>query len=88
MLVEALRFVVLGMNKECANSSDIRGTILWNLNFANPTLMAQGDERTAYSLVVPGFLGHVDINSGGYTERPLYWMLHDAVRPDVQLTSF
>lgn len=70
------------------NASDIRGTILWNLNFANPTLMAQGDERTAYSLVVPGFLGHVDITSGGYTERPLYWMLHDAVRPDVQLTSF
>lgn len=69
-------------------AGDIRGTILWNLNFANPTLMSQGDERTAYSLVVPGFLGNVDINSGGYTERPLYWMLHDAVRPDVQLTSF
>lgn len=69
-------------------AGDIQGTVLWNLNFANPVLMSQGDERTAYSLVVPGTLGNVDVNSTDRTERPLYWMLHDAVRPDVQLTSF
>lgn len=52
---------------------------LWNLNFAVlGNLVENGDERAGYSLVVP--LQPM--------ERPAYWMLYDAVRPDVQLPKY
>jgi hypothetical protein len=63
--------------------------ILWNLNFATLAgLVANNDERIAYSLVVPGVSGQVQPGSPSKTERPLYWMLYDAVRPDVHLPSY
>ncbi|MDZ4765224.1 MAG: cellulase family glycosylhydrolase [Chloroflexota bacterium] len=63
--------------------------MLWNLNFATLNSMIQNrDERAAYSLVLPGSAGVVDINSADRTERPLYWMIYDAVRPDVQLERY
>jgi polysaccharide biosynthesis protein PslG len=52
---------------------------LWNLNFANPILIEQRDERIAYSIVLP---------EGAPRERPLYWMLYDAVRPDETLERY
>jgi hypothetical protein len=52
---------------------------LWNLNFAMlGDLVAKGDERAAYSILVP-------LNP---SERPLFWMLYDAVRPDVTLPKY
>ncbi len=62
---------------------------LWNLNFALLAgLVQNGDERAAYSIVIPGANGVLDTNSTGLTERPLYWMIYDAVRPGVQLNSY
>ena len=52
---------------------------LWNLNFAQPPLIDQRDERVAYSIVLP---------EGAPRERPLYWMLFDAVRPDQELAQY
>jgi len=53
--------------------------VLWNMNFAwLPELVRQRDERAAYSLLVPL----------QPQERPLYWMIYDAVRPDVQLERY
>jgi hypothetical protein len=70
-------------------SPDLGVTSLWNLNFATLTgLIQNSDERVAYSMIVPGTLGVIDPNSSDRTERPIYWMLYDAVRPDVQLSSF
>jgi polysaccharide biosynthesis protein PslG len=70
-------------------SPDVGTTMLWNLNFATLAGLIQNrDERAAYSIIVPGTLGSVDPNSTDRTERPLFWMLYDAVRPDVQLPSF
>ena len=52
---------------------------LWNLNFAMlPSLLENRDERAAYGLIVPL----------QPRERPAYWMLYDAVRPDVQLERY
>jgi polysaccharide biosynthesis protein PslG len=52
---------------------------LWNLNFAIlGNLVEEGDERAAYSLLVPL----------QPAERPLYWMLYDAVRPDEELDRY
>ncbi len=63
--------------------------ILWNLNFATLAgLVANGDERIAYSIVLPGKDGVIDNNSTDTTERPLYWMIYDAVRPDTHLPSY
>lgn len=63
--------------------------ILWNLNFAVlNNLINERDERTAYSLMVPGSAGVVDVESEDVTERPLYWMIYDAVRPDIQLERY
>jgi hypothetical protein len=71
------------------SSPDLGVTSLWNLNFATLTgLIQNSDERVAYSMIVPGTLGVIDPNSADRTERPIYWMLYDAVRPDVQLPSF
>jgi len=58
---------------------DIGPMFLWNLNFAQPILIDQRDERIAYSIVLP---------EGQPKERPLYWMLYDASRPDEQLPRF
>lgn len=52
---------------------------LWNLNFAQPILIDQRDERVAYSIVLP---------EGAPRERPLYWMLYDASRPDEELPRY
>lgn len=75
---------------EIAQSSGYIGpVILWNLNFGVLAgLIENRDERVAYSLVMPGTLGNIDPTSRDRTERPLFWMIYDAVRPDVQLPSF
>jgi hypothetical protein len=52
---------------------------LWNLNFAMlGNLVQERDERVGYSLLVP-----LPVN-----ERPAFWMLYDAVRPDEQLDRY
>ena len=62
---------------------------LWNLNFATLFgMITNSDERAGYSIVVPGTSCQVDPNSTDTTERPLYWMLYDAVRPDEQLSTY
>ncbi|MEP7291810.1 MAG: hypothetical protein ABI835_08495 [Chloroflexota bacterium] len=62
---------------------------LWNLNFAMVAgLIGNADERIAYSIEVPGSAGVIDPSSPNRTERPLYWMIHDAVRPDVELDQY
>jgi hypothetical protein len=61
-------------------SMDYMGPMfLWNLNFAQPILIDQRDERVAYSIVLP---------EGAPRERPLFWMLYDAVRPDESLATY
>jgi hypothetical protein len=62
---------------------------LWNLNFAMLSGLITGrDERSAYSLVVPGSSCAIDAASTSRTERAAYWMLYDALRPEVQLNDF
>ncbi|NDJ63195.1 MAG: hypothetical protein GYB67_18895 [Chloroflexi bacterium] len=75
---------------EIGQQTDFIGPmILWNLNFAVlEGLVENGDTRAAYSIVIPGAGGVLDLNAGGLTERPLYWMIYDAVRPDVQLERY
>jgi hypothetical protein len=75
---------------EIGQSTDYIGPmILWNLNFALLSGMIDNrDERAAYSLLVPGTLCVVDVEDENITERPLFWMLYDAVRPDIQLDSY
>ncbi|MBZ0296057.1 MAG: hypothetical protein K8L99_26085 [Anaerolineae bacterium] len=52
---------------------------LWNLNFALlPSLIENRDERAAYGLIVPL----------QPRERPAYWMLYDAVHPDIMLDRY
>lgn len=65
---------------EMAQSFDYMGPmIIWNLNFALLAGMVENrDERAAYSLITP-------LNP---RERPAYWMIYDAVRPDVQLDKY
>lgn len=51
---------------------------LWNLNFGVlPELVDARIEMIAYSLLV--------LNQ---PERPLYWMIYDALRPDIQLDRY
>ncbi len=54
--------------------------ILWNLNFAVLAgLVENRDERAAYSLIIPR-----DVR-----ERAAFWMLYDAVRPEIpQLETY
>jgi hypothetical protein len=75
---------------EIVQSTDLMGPMfLWNLNFAILAGMVEnGDERAAYSLVIPGTAGQVQVGSENHTERPLYWMIYDATRPDVQLERY
>ena len=62
---------------------------LWNLNFATLLgMVSNSDERAAYSIVVPGTACQVDTQSTDTTERPLYWMLYDAVRPEENLATY
>lgn len=62
---------------------------LWNLNFALLAgLVENADERVAYGIVVPGTAGQVILGSTDTTERPLYWMLYDAIRPEVNLDTY
>ena len=65
---------------QIGQSTDYIGPMfLWNMNFGwLPTLIESRDERAAYSLLVPL----------AQQERPLYWMIYDAVRPDVQLDRY
>jgi polysaccharide biosynthesis protein PslG len=70
---------------------DMGVTMLWNLNFATlagGTLISGRDERAAYSMVVPGQGCQVNLESGSRTERPVYWMLYDALRPEVDLDDY
>lgn len=75
---------------EIVQSTDLMGPMfLWNLNFAILAgMLENGDERAAYSLVIPGSAGQVQVGSTNHTERPLYWMIYDATRPDVQLERY
>ncbi len=63
-----------------AQGMDFMGPMMiWNLNFALLAGMVDSrDERAAYSLITP-------LNP---RERPAYWMIYDAVRPDVQLEKY
>jgi len=62
---------------------------IWNLNFAVlPGLIENLDERVAYSLVIPGSAGDLILGIDNRTERPLYWMLHDAINPDIELDQY
>jgi hypothetical protein len=59
-------------------SAEIGPMFLWNLNFGVlPPLVDARQEMIAYSLLV------LD-----YPERPLYWMLYDATRPDLDLDRY
>ncbi|MCB9453664.1 MAG: hypothetical protein H6672_19710 [Anaerolineaceae bacterium] len=75
---------------QIGQSLDYMGPMfLWNLNFALLSgLIENRDERAAYSIILPGSNCVVDVNSTNRTERPLYWMLYDAIRPDVQLDKY
>lgn len=66
---------------EIGQDTDYIGVmILWNMNFAwLPGLVDNRDERAAYSLLT---------RLSPQQERPLYWMLYDAVRPDEQLDRY
>jgi hypothetical protein len=68
---------------------DIGVKILWNLNFATLSGLIGGrDERAAYSMLVRGDGCQVNPDSPNITERPLFWMLFDAVRHDERLTDW
>jgi hypothetical protein len=70
---------------------DIGNVTLWNLNFASllqGRLINDRDERAAYSLTMAGSGCQVIIGGEGRTERPAYWMLYDAFRPEVNLSDF
>ncbi|NWF68905.1 MAG: cellulase family glycosylhydrolase [Chloroflexi bacterium] len=64
----AIRALELGLGR-----GDIRVMVLWNLNFANALNVQNSDEIAAYA-IMPDVTGI----------RPLFWMLHDAVRPPEQ----
>lgn len=66
---------------EIGKETDYIGPMfLWNMNFAwLPELIENRDERAGYSLLTP---------LRPQQERPLYWMLYDALRPDVQLDRY
>jgi hypothetical protein len=70
-------------------SPDVVGTILWNLNFGVLAGMIENrDERAAYSMLVKGTSCVVDPQDPNHTERPIYWMLHDALHPDIVLQDW
>ncbi len=68
---------------------DIGVKVLWNLNFAVLSGLIGGrDERAAYSMLVPGDACQINPDNGNHTERPIFWMLFDAVHPDQALTDW
>ncbi len=74
---------------QMAQSMDFMGpVILWNLNVANKVTISNRDEMAAYSITFPGDQCNLNLDSGNRTERPAYWMIYDAVRPDTQLPSY
>ncbi len=74
---------------QMAQSMDFMGPmILWNLNVANKVTISNSDEMAAYSITFPGDQCNLNLDSSSRTERPAYWMIYDAVRPDVQLPSY
>lgn len=74
---------------QIAQSYDFMGPmILWNLNVASKGTISNRDEQAAYSITFPGNSCVFNIDSPDSTERPLYWMIYDAVRPNEQLTSY
>ncbi len=74
---------------QMAQSMDFMGPmILWNLNVANKVTISNRDEMAAYSITFPGDQCNLNLDSGARTERPAFWMIYDAVRPDVQLPSY
>ncbi len=67
-------------------SGNVGPVFLWNLNFAVlGDLARNGDERIAYSMIVPGSSCGIDVDSTNRTERPLFWLLYDAVQHDINL---
>ena len=65
---------------EIGNSLDyVGGMFLWNLNFGLPVLVENRDERVAYSMTISG---------ANPVERPVYWMIYDAVRPMERLNHY
>lgn len=74
---------------EMAQGMDFMGpVILWNLNVANKVTIGNRDEMAAYSITFPGDGCNLNLDSPNRTERPAFWMIYDAVRPDVQLDSY
>jgi hypothetical protein len=74
---------------QIAQSLDFVGPIiLWNLNVASKGTISNRDEQAAYSITFPGNSCAFNIDSADPTERPVYWMIYDAVRPDVELPSY
>ncbi len=75
---------------EIGESSGYMGPmILWNLDFAlQRPLVEQGNEQIGYSILIPGNGCQLHPHSDEATERPLHWMLFDAVRHDQNLTSW
>lgn len=70
-------------------SPDVVMTALWNLNFATLAGMIENrDERAAYSILAPGESCNIIVGSANRTERPLFWMLFDALHIDQTLTDW
>ena len=70
-------------------SPDVAMTTLWNLNFATLAGMIENrDERAAYSILTIGSACNIIVGSTDRTERPLFWMLYDALHPDITLTDW
>ncbi|MCC6616586.1 MAG: cellulase family glycosylhydrolase [Anaerolineae bacterium] len=68
---------------------DVGIKVLWNLNFAVLSGLIGGrDERAAYSMLVPGDACQINPDSPNHTERPIFWMLFDAVHPDQALPDW
>lgn len=71
---------------ELAQSIDYMGpVILWNLNVASKPTISNRDEMAAYSIMFPGSSCQVDLENPNLTERPAFWMIHDAINAQVAL---
>ncbi|MEZ4666659.1 MAG: cellulase family glycosylhydrolase [Anaerolineae bacterium] len=71
---------------QLAQSFDFMGpVILWNLNVASKPTITSRDEMAAYSIMFPGASCQVNLDDPNLTERPSFWMLYDAIRPDINL---
>lgn len=71
---------------ELAQTFDYMGpVILWNLNVASKPTISNRDEMAAYSIMFPGSSCQVDLEKSELTERPAFWMIHDAIRAEINL---